>query len=251
MTLNDMLHSTLRLYSFNLHSTVSHTTKQLYWYMSQYSSTQKIIANVMQLLKWRNIKHTDALRTNTSMNSKTTYSVWITYTEHNSSNYLHNDDFKQYVFLRWVFRLYYPPLKNHTTHYIYNIFFLLTGPIKFSKITHHMCQFQKKDTEYKKLVLDRSIIYLCTYLLKIIFWYIIRNIHWIQCKAHVILSDCNNCRIFYIDLLKYLKIFHKTHPATEGMFRGDRQNDGRKDKYEYYNSAFSQFFLDFNKIFIF
>ena len=154
------------MYSFNLQVTVSHTTKQLYWYISQYSSTHKKITNVKHLLKWRNIKHTDALRTNTSMNTKTTYSVWITYTEHNSSNYLHNDEFKQYVFLGWVFRLYYPPLENHATHYIYNIFFLLTGPIKFSSITHHMCQFLTNDTEYKKLVLAEHLNCIYTFLFK-------------------------------------------------------------------------------------
>ena len=43
-------------------------------------------------------------------------------------------------------------------------------------------------------------------------------------------------------------MFQKTHPATEELFRGDRQIDRRKDKYEYSNSAFSHFFFILMKL---
>jgi hypothetical protein len=42
-------------------------------------------------------------------------------------------------------------------------------------------------------------------------------------------------------------MLHETHPATEGLFRGDTQKDGREDKHKYSNSVFSKFFFDFMK----
>ena len=58
--------------------TVSHVAKEVYWCISQYSTTQYIISNVKHSLKWRNIKHTISPHKNKMQNAKTARIVVIT-----------------------------------------------------------------------------------------------------------------------------------------------------------------------------
>jgi len=50
--------------------TVRHISKHVYWGVWQYSLTQHIITNAKHMGKWRNIKLTDAPRTNNNPNSQ-------------------------------------------------------------------------------------------------------------------------------------------------------------------------------------
>jgi hypothetical protein len=47
-------------------------------------------------------------------------------------------------------------VKNHATHYVYNVVNPLSGATKCSALSHHIYQLQKNFPEHKKRVLDIS-----------------------------------------------------------------------------------------------
>jgi len=67
--------------------TIRHKPKQIYCFMSQYSSIHHIITFIQHLLQWRNFKHTAPPRTSKILKAKETYNVmWRNDTDVSSSD---------------------------------------------------------------------------------------------------------------------------------------------------------------------